>query len=189
MHRVRFIGALGLLFLFCASLAGAADESGIHIRNFSHVNDHVYRGGQPTTNGFQQLAAAKVSLVIDLREPSEGTEAERRLVQSLGMQYADVPLPRLSAPGPDQMKRVLSLLVPDDNGRVFVHCWRGKDRTGTVIACYRIQHDDWSPQRALQEASQNGLSGVEHSMRSFILRFQPEDLPAPALFARPAAGN
>lgn len=189
MHRVRFIGILGLFLLCRAPFARAADESAIHIRNFSYVNDHVYRGGQPAPDGFQQLAAAKVSLVVDLREPSEGTEAERRLVQSLGMQYADVPLPRLSAPSPDQMKRVLSLLVPDDNGRVFVHCWRGKDRTGTVIACYRIQHDGWTPQRALQEASQNGLSGVEHSMRSFILQFQPEDLPAPALFARPAVGN
>jgi protein tyrosine/serine phosphatase len=170
-------------------LARAADAPDINIRNFSPVNDHLYRGGQPTPDGFQALAKAKVSLVIDLREPSEGTEAERRLVEGLGMQYLDVPLPRLSAPSQDQMKRVLSLLIPDDNGRVFLHCWRGKDRTGTVIACYRIQHDGWTAQRALQEASENGLSRVEHGMRSFILRFQPQDLPAPALFTRPVASN
>ncbi|HEX4772290.1 MAG TPA: tyrosine-protein phosphatase [Bryobacteraceae bacterium] len=183
------IGISVLFAFFCGVSARAADGPAIHIRNFSQVNDHLYRGGQPTSEGFQQLATAKISLVIDLREPSEGTEAERRLVQSLGMQYLDVPLPRLSAPSPAQIKRVLSLLVPDDNGRVFVHCWRGKDRTGTVIACYRIQHDGWTPRRALEEASHNGMSGVEHSMRTFILRFQPEDLPAAALFTRPSAGN
>jgi tyrosine-protein phosphatase SIW14 len=170
-----------LSFLLCAvPLAQAADAAVIHIKNFSQVNDHLYRGGQPDPHGLQQLADAHVSLVIDLREPSEGTEAERRLVQSLGMKYVDVPFPRLSAPTPQEIKRVLSLLVPDDSGRTFVHCWRGKDRTGTVIACYRIQHDGWSPQRALREAHENGLSQIQRSMRSFILGFHVEDLPPPA---------
>jgi tyrosine-protein phosphatase SIW14 len=170
-----------LLFLWCVTSAvQAADVPVIHIKNFSQVNDHLYRGAQPNPEGFQQLADAHVSLVIDLREPSEGTEAERRLVQGLGMKYVDVPFPRLSAPSAAQIKRVLSLLAPDDSGRAFVHCWRGKDRTGTVIACYRIQHDGWSPQRALSEAHENGLSQVQLSMRSFILGFHPEDLPPPA---------
>jgi protein tyrosine/serine phosphatase len=60
-----------------------------------------------------------------------------------------------------------------------VHCWRGKDRTGTIIACYRIQHDGWSSRQALKEAEQRGLSHAEFGMRSFILKFSPLDLPAP----------
>jgi tyrosine-protein phosphatase SIW14 len=171
---------LVLVLLCLAPISRAADTPVIHIKNFAQVNDHLYRGGQPTQEGIQQLAGAHVSLVIDLREPSEGTEAERRLVQGLGMKYVDVPFPRLAAPSPDQIKRVLSLIAPDDSGRTFVHCWRGKDRTGTVIACYRIQHDGWSAQRALREAHEKGLSMVQRSMRSFILGFHPEDLPLPA---------
>jgi protein tyrosine/serine phosphatase len=56
---------------------------------------------------------------------------------------------------------------------VFVHCRRGKDRTGTVIACYRIQHDGWTNIHALEEAKSHGMSFAERSMRAYILHFKP----------------
>jgi hypothetical protein len=40
-----------------------------------------------------------------------------------------------------------------------------------VIACYRIQHDGWGNDRALEEAKEYGMSFVERGMRSFILHF------------------
>ncbi len=147
------------------------------------MNDHLYRGGQPSPDGFRELAADHVLTVIDLREAGEGTEAERRVVQGLNMRYLNVPLSGILAPSEDQMKRVLSLITPDDSGLTFVHCWRGKDRTGTVIACYRIQHDGWQPRRALVEAEKNGISRVQFRMRSFIMRYKPVDLPAPLMAA------
>jgi tyrosine-protein phosphatase SIW14 len=162
----------------CGTLLSSIAYSAVHIRNFGEVNDHLYRGGEPSSQGLHELAAMHVSTVIDLREPGSGREAERRLAEELGMKYVNIPLPRLSAPSAAEMNRVLSLIVPDDAGRVFIHCWRGKDRTGTVIACYRIQHDGWTLAQALEEAKQNGLSRLEHAMRSFILQFKPVDLPA-----------
>ena len=39
--------------------------------NFDKVNDFVYRGGQPTAEGFKSLAALGVKTVIDLREIGE----------------------------------------------------------------------------------------------------------------------
>lgn len=44
------------------------------------------------------------------------------------------------------------LLNDSMNGPVFVHCERGADRTGTVIAAYRISQDPWENKRALREA-------------------------------------
>ena len=55
---------------------------------------------------------------------------------------------------------------------VFVHCQYGCDRTGTIIACYRIQQDHWANFRALKEAEVYGLSPFEIGMRSYILQFQ-----------------
>ena len=47
-----------------------------------------------------------------------------------------------------QIEQVLALLNSQEP--VFVHCHRGSDRTGTVIACYRIAHDRWDQKQALQ---------------------------------------
>ena len=174
--RLRFLAA----FLLCAGYAADAQTPAIHIRNFSEVNAHLLRGGQPDLNGLRELAAAHVALVIDLREPSAESEWERRTVEGLGMKYLGIPLPGFSSPNSQEVRRILTVLNPDDAGKVFVHCWRGKDRTGTVVACYRIQHDGWNSKKALAEADSHGMSRVERGMRSFIMRYTPQDLPVAA---------
>jgi protein tyrosine/serine phosphatase len=89
------------------------------------------------------------------------------------MKYLNVPFPPFSAPSKQEIDRVLSILLHDDSDTIFVHCRRGKDRTGTVIACYRVQHDGWDNQKALQEARQHGMSMMERGMQSYILNFRP----------------
>jgi tyrosine-protein phosphatase SIW14 len=170
-----FVVCLGCV----GQIARAADGPTVRIRNFGQVNDHIYRGGEPTPEGLRDLGAMHVILDVDLRESGTATEAERKIAQSLGMQYVNVPFPPLSAPSSEQVKRVLSLMEPDDAGKVFVHCRRGKDRTGTVVACYRIQHDGWDNRRATEEADRYGMSWAERGMRSFIMHFKPLDF-APA---------
>lgn len=155
-------------------LSIAAEAPAAHVRNFGKVNDHIYRGAEPSLVGLQELGAMGVKLVIDLREPGEGTEFEKQEAGKLKMKYVNVPFPPLSAPTKEEVDNVLSLLLHDDLGTVFIHCRRGKDRTGTVIACYRIQHDHWNNQQALREARQHGMSMMERGMQSYILHFQPE---------------
>ena len=125
-----------------------------------------------------------VSTVIDLREPGEGTDIEKSEAQALGMKYIAFPLRPFSAPSQEQMNQIMSLLLQRDSERVFVHCRRGKDRTGTVIACYRMQHDGWDKQHALSEAKKYGMSFTERGMRSFILHFTPSGPSALAQASR-----
>jgi tyrosine-protein phosphatase SIW14 len=168
-----------LVLLTALPLAVAADSTALHVRNFGEVNDRLYRGGEPSSVGLEELAAQGIKLVIDLRESGDATEFEKKQVQKLGMKYVNLPLPPLSAPTVDQMEHALSLLLHNDSQRIFLHCRRGKDRTGTVIACYRIQHDGWTNRKALEEANRYGMSSLERAMRSYIAHFSP--LLAPEL--------
>lgn len=54
---------------------------------------------------------------------------------------------------------------------VFVHCEHGCDRTGTIIACYRIRVGGWPNEAALEEARKYGLSKHEHGMIEYIRTF------------------
>lgn len=162
-----------LVLLLCLVELSSAQSKPLHIRNFAEVNEHLYRGGAPTNIGLEELAAMHVSMIIDLREPGEGTDFEKQAAKNLGMKYINVPFRPFSAPSQEQMDQVLSLLVRSDSDRIFVHCRRGKDRTGTVIACYRMQHDGWDKRAALLEARRHGMSFTERGMRSFILDFTP----------------
>jgi len=155
----------------------AAESPAAHVRNFGKVNDQIYRGGEPSSVGVQELGAMGIKTIIDLREASEGTSFERQEVEKLHIKYVNLPLRPFSAPTSEQMQRALSFLLHNDSQPVFIHCWRGKDRTGTVIACYRIQHDGWDNQRAFAEAKKYGISIVERGMRSYILHFSPLIFP------------
>ncbi|MFL6350863.1 MAG: fused DSP-PTPase phosphatase/NAD kinase-like protein [Bryobacteraceae bacterium] len=162
-----------LFLLLCLIELGSAQSKPLHVRNFAEVNDHLYRGGAPTNIGLEELAAMHVSMIIDLREPGEGTDFEEQAVKSLGMKYINIPLRPFSAPTQEQIDQVLALLLHKDADRIFLHCRRGKDRTGTVIACYRMQHDGWDKGAALAEARKHGMSFTERGMRTFILDFTP----------------
>lgn len=168
---------LVLSLLLLAGLCAGAEATTGPVRNFGQVNQNLFRGGMPTGNALEELKSLGVSLVIDLREDGNGRKDEEQKVEHLGIRYAHIPMRTLGAPRPAEIEQALSLILRESSGKVFVHCLRGKDRTGTVIACYRIQHDGWDNQRALAEAKRYGMSRLELAMQSFILHFTPLSLP------------
>jgi protein tyrosine/serine phosphatase len=137
------------------------------VPNFHQVDEHVYRGAQPTGQGFSGLAKIGIKTVIDLR----GETSEEKDVKQAGMRYVRLPWSGFRAPADSQIQAVLSVLNQSSDWPVFVHCKRGADRTGTAIACYRITHDHWTNLQALAEAKTFGMSSLEIAMQHFILRF------------------
>jgi len=142
------------------------------IKNMHAVNDHIYRGAQPTGEGFKALAKMGIKTVIDLRDKPAQADEEKRLVESLGMKYISVPM-NMHSPTGDQIAKVLGVLNSNGSGPVFVHCLGGKDRTGVAIACYRIAHDGWDNQKALAEARVHGLGAFDVGLRHYVQRFHP----------------
>jgi tyrosine-protein phosphatase SIW14 len=154
-------------------LAASAQSAPPGIPNFRQVNDHVFRGGQPSSEAFTSLSKLGVKTVVDLRETGDRSRTEEKLVKAAGMQYVSVPMNGMEAPSDAKVSKVLSLLDDASAGPVFVHCLHGADRTGAVIACYRINHDHWDNQKALDEARSDGMSIFERSIQHYVLRYQP----------------
>ena len=159
------------------------------IKNFHQVDQHVYRGAQPSDRGFASLANMGVKTIIDLREPGARSQNEQSVVTAAGMRYINVPMSGLTPPSDSEITKILGLLEDGSSGPVFVHCMRGADRTGAVIAAYRIDHDRWDNLRALSEAKEMGMSFFQLPRKSFILGFQPRVVEANSkATTAPAAG-
>src|SRR5579862_5372541 len=84
-----------ILFFALPAFAGSRVQ-GIH--NFRQVDGHVYRGGQPTVEGFKYLAEIGVKTIVDLRESGAGSAAEAQAVKALGMNFVGVPMSGLTPP-------------------------------------------------------------------------------------------
>ncbi|MDP9115485.1 MAG: tyrosine-protein phosphatase [Acidobacteriota bacterium] len=175
--------ALFVTAAFSGALFAAPGVEGVG--NFQKVNDHVYRGAQPTPEGFNSLNKMGIKLVVDLREPGDRSALENKIVTAAGMKYISVPMYGMATPQNESVQKVLALLEDNSTGPVFVHCRRGADRTGGVIACYRIEHDGWKNDKALVEARSMGMSWFQKAIQSYVLKYQPRTLDAVALVPAP----
>jgi protein tyrosine/serine phosphatase len=77
----------------------------------------------------------------------------------------------LAAPSDADVAKALAILNDPAAGPVFVHCRRGADRTGTILACYRISHDHWKNQSALKEARDLGMRFFEWAMQNYVIHY------------------
>src|SRR5947209_3296206 len=92
-------------FLSCAfAVAAEIQAAGVH--NFHQVNEHFYRGAQPTPPGFKSLAKLGIKTVIDLRGGAGHEELEEKMAKDAGLLYISVPFQGLSAPSDDQIRKV-----------------------------------------------------------------------------------
>lgn len=143
--------------------------------NLGEVTPTLYRGAQPTKEGFEQLAKMHVAVVVDLRG---NREDERETVTALGMKY--VPIPWFCMRPTDAViAQFLGLLRDNPRKRIFVHCNTGIDRTGMMIAAYRMADERWTAAEAMKEMKAFGFSrfhqticwGLSSYERDFPQRF------------------
>lgn len=151
-----------------AGRRGLPAQEGIY--NFGKVSEGLYRGAQPDEAGIQNLKRLGIKTIVNLRMPDDVLSGEETQAHANGITYTNVPLRGLGRPTDEQVKNVLALIetLP---APVFVHCQHGCDRTGTIVACYRIQHDKWLSETALDEAGHYGMSPFERGMRKFVKEF------------------
>ncbi len=176
MSLKSFLRASPVALLLFSLPIYAASVTAVH--NFDKVDDHVYRGGQPTDDGFRYLARLGVKVVLDLREADQRATAEERVVKAAGMKYVNVPMTGLTPTSEAEISRILALLEDASAGPVFVHCRRGADRTGAVIAAYQIDFHHWDNSRALQDAKAHGMAFFQFPRQNFVKAFQPRVVSA-----------
>ena len=163
------------LLAMCLSLGAAfAGPSVEGVPHFQLVNDQVYRGGQPSAEGFRNLAAMGIKTIVDLRKSGDRSKAEQKVVKANGMRYVSIPMKGMTTPTEKQIEHALRILHDSSAAPVFVHCRRGKDRTGVVLACYRIGHDNWGNQKALNEARSLGMGWYEFPLQRYVLNYHPD---------------
>lgn len=136
------------------------------------VDDDVYRGRQPTREDIAILAKSGIRTVLDLRGVLDHKGWEQQAVEAAGMRYIRIGMSGFLAPTDHKIDKILALLDNPTLGPIFLHCRRGADRSGVVIACYRITHDHWTSAQAMEEARQQGFSRFEVLMERYIKHFR-----------------
>jgi tyrosine-protein phosphatase SIW14 len=120
------------------------------VPNAGKVGDTLYRGAQPRDLGYQQLKDLGVSIVVDLRN-TEPKSPERIIVEGFGMRYVGLPTSAFFGPTDNEVATFLKLIRDNPKQKIFVHCYFGDDRTGVMIAAYRMAEQHWTADQAYNE--------------------------------------
>src|ERR1700694_3603406 len=150
--------AVSLILLLAASVVlSQRTNTYEELPNFHQVNEKLYRGAQPKKDGIKRLAQLGIKTIVSLRGQDGLGHIEEADARAAGMRYFNVPLKETGRPTDEQVQQVLAILDSPKNQPVFVHCRLGADRTGLIVAVYRITHDDWTSERAKAEAKHYGM--------------------------------
>jgi len=103
------------------------------------------------------LLAEGVNSFLDLTEPGEygllpyKSELEKISLQlRCQVEFMRFPVRDMEVPPPGLMSRILDSLDQwiSENRTIYLHCYGGKGRTGTVVGCHLVRHG-WDGEAAL----------------------------------------
>ena len=132
--------------------------------NFFQVSDTLYRGAQPTQEGFLELKKMGIKTIVNLRE----FHSDEKFIEGMGFNYFQIPA-STSKPVRAHYQKFLDIVKDPDLQPAFVHCHHGADRTGTAVALYRITVQGWATEETISELQQGGYG--YHSMFKEIITF------------------
>ena len=169
---LTFAAVLATTLILCAPQAGWAADKTDGLPNFGRVTDTLFRGAQPSGAGFNSLHDMGVAIVVNFRNEGDEIASEQRQVEAAGMKFVSIPWRGHDEPSNTQVAQFLDLVRANPNAKIFAHCKAGKDRTGVMVAAYRLAVERKTLADTIEEMHQYGyhkfsLPHLERYVKSF----------------------
>jgi len=123
------------------------------VPNMYKINDSLYRSAQPTALGMKHLKQLGIKTVVNLRS----FHSDRNEIGKTGLGYEHVYM-KAWHPERQDIVRFLKIVTDPSRTPVLVHCLHGADRTGTMMAIYRIVVQGWTKEAAVREMTEGGYN-------------------------------
>lgn len=137
--------------------------------NYDVVDENrLHRGGQPDELGLKELANRGIKTVISLRK-------DRKQELTGPVHKVNIPF----NPFKPRDKVVVDFLKVINNKKyhpVFIHCFHGADRTGTLCAIYRIVFQKWDKEQAIKEMKKYGFHWWHSDLIDYVRKLDIEKI-------------
>ena len=157
----RYVIIISCIFLFngCAAYKPEPDRPAMWaqsinidgVPNLHRVTDSLYRSAQPTAQGMKNLKGMGIKTVVSLRS----FNSDRDEIGTTELGYERISM-KAWRPEHNEAIRFLQIASNPERCPILVHCKKGADRTGTMIAIYRIAVQDWTKEEAIREMVEGG---------------------------------
>lgn len=159
-----------LCLALAAPLAAQTKQDYPGVTNFTRVDATVACGGATEVATLDALKKDGFKTVINLRvatEPGANITENQARAKALGLNYVHIPFSG-GSPDPKVIDSFLATIADKTNQPVFIHC-ASAQRVGTVWLAKRVLQDNYSIEKATQEAHAIGLSNP--GLEKFALQY------------------
>jgi protein tyrosine/serine phosphatase len=143
------------------------------LENLAEAGPGIYRGAQPSREGFTALKELGVKTVVSFRTH----HSTRKEVEAAGLVSVELPIQadifESEPPTEEQVKTFFATVLDPAKRPVFFHCAHGKDRTGTMAALIRIELEGWTPAEAVEEMQHFGYHDNYKDLVAFVRAYVP----------------
>ncbi len=142
------------------------------VGNLYKVSPDVFRAEQPEEKDIPDFKKMKIKTMLNLREHHK----DDAVFQKSGISLIHYKMSAGSVSANDLVS-ALKLLHKAEKP-VLVHCWHGSDRTGFVVAGYRIVFQNWTREAAIEELRLGGFGYHSKSYPNIIKTLEEMDVEA-----------
>ena len=147
--------SIGFVLLIAGCCTTTPVSHGIPNFKLVDAKQSIYRGGQPSTNGFNYLKSIGITNIVKLNTIHEGSD---EYAKSIGIRVVAVPFDTYEQMVYTPLWKVdkaATNMVP----HTLVHCEHGQDRTGLVVMDWEVKQG--VPKKiAVKEMLDNGFHKV-----------------------------
>ena len=140
------------------------------ITNFAQVETTVACAGAVTPASVAGIKKMGFASIINLRlasEPGADIDAEAAAAKAAGINFVHLPF-NGGMPDPAVADRFLKIIAEPGTQPAFIHCASG-NRAAAMWLIKRVLIDKWDNDRALEEATQLGLTS--QGLKTFALDY------------------
>lgn len=167
--KIAKIGSFLLLCLFLLLLCSCQSQINPNANsmlpdNFHKISSDVFRSEQPSAKQMQYLDKLGFKTVINLRLWHNDQDE----IKNTGISEVWIKL----RAGNIIDEKVIEILqaIRKSPKPILIHCWHGSDRTGVIIAMYRLVFQNWTKEQAINELMQPEF-GHHYNVYPNIVRY------------------
>lgn len=140
--------------------------------NFHEVIRGVYRSGLIPEEAAPLLKELGIKTVLSFDNNRKRAEREKERLERLGINVILIPWSGWDEPEDEAIAHILRLMESHELRPILVHCKQGQERTGVVVACWRMAQEKWSADEAYREMKTYGFRSFRYGhLKKYVYHF------------------
>lgn len=163
---LALVGALWLPGVGCGGVPENNTDN--PTANYLKVSDGIFRGARPDRTAMERFAAMSFKTVLNLEDDDGVVAEELEIAKELGLSEILARMTGSANPDGATVRMGLAALGDSANHPIFIHCKKGMDRTGAIVAMHRVFNEGWTAKDAHEEMIDRGFDTSLRLLESFV---------------------